>query len=85
MLDEDQNEIQPCTTCTGIGYRGRTGIFELLKMNDQLREAAERKPQFKTLAAIAKANGHITLQQEAAIVIAQGTTSVEELQRMLQS
>lgn len=54
-------------------------------MNDQLREAAERKPQFKTLAAIAKANGHITLQQEAAIVIAQGTTSVEELQRMLQS
>ena len=85
MLDEEQNEIQPCSTCTGIGYKGRTGIFELLKINDQIREVAATKPQFNTLAAIAKANGHITLQQEAAIVIAQGVTSVEELQRMLQA
>jgi len=85
MVDEDQNEIEPCTTCNGIGYKGRTGIFELLKMNDQLRDAAQRKPQFNSLAAIAKASGHISLQQEAAVVIAQGTTSVEELQRMLQS
>lgn len=85
MVDEDQNEIQPCTTCNGIGYKGRTGIFELLKMNDQLRDSATRNPQFNTLMAIAKANGHITLTQEAAVVIAQGVTSVEEFQRMLQA
>jgi len=85
MVDEEQNEIEPCTTCNGIGYKGRTGIFELLKITDQLRESAAQNPQFKTLAAIAKANGHITLQQEAAIVIAKGVTSVEELQRMLQA
>ena len=85
MVDEEQNEIQPCSTCTGIGYKGRTGIFELLKIDDQIREAAVTKPNFSTLAAIAKANGHISLQQEAAIVIAQGVTSVEELQRMLKA
>ncbi|QEG25268.1 ATPase, T2SS/T4P/T4SS family [Mariniblastus fucicola] len=85
MVDEEQNEIEPCTTCCGIGYKGRTGIFELLKINDQIRESATKNPQFNALVAIAKANGHITLQQEAAIVIAQGITSVEELQRMLQA
>ena len=85
MVDEEQNEILPCTTCNGIGYRGRTGIFELLKINDAIRQEAARKPQFNSLMAIAKANGHISLQQEAAIVIAQGITSVEELQRMLQA
>ena len=85
MLDEEQNEIQPCSTCNGIGYKGRTGIFELLKMNDQLRESATKNPQFNSLMAIAKANGHISLQQEAAVVIAQGITSVEEFQRMMQA
>jgi len=85
MLDEDQNEIQPCTTCNGIGYKGRTGVFELLKMNDELRESASQKPQFNSLMAIARKHGHITLQQEAAVIIAKGVTSVEELQRMLQA
>ena len=85
MVDEEQNEIQPCTNCNGIGYKGRTGIFELLKMNDQLRQSATKNPQYKSLMAIARANGHISLQQEAAVVIAKGVTSVEELQRMLQA
>ncbi len=85
MIDEDQNEIQPCTTCTGIGYKGRIGIFELLKMTPELRASATANPQFKSLLAIARNSGHITLQQEAAVVIAQGITSVEELQRMLQA
>jgi type II secretory ATPase GspE/PulE/Tfp pilus assembly ATPase PilB-like protein len=85
MVDEEQNEIQPCTNCNGIGYKGRTGIFELLTINAEIRESATRSPQFKSLMAIARKHGHITLQQEAAVVIAQGITSVEELQRMLQA
>jgi len=83
MIDEDENEIEPCGNCCGIGYKGRTGIFELLTINDQIREAAEKAPNFNSLAAIAKANGHISILQETAVVIAQGITSVEELQRML--
>ncbi len=85
MVDEEQNEIQPCTTCSGIGYKGRIGIFELLKMTPELRASALRNPQYNSLLSIARNAGHITLQQEAAVVIAQGTTSVEELQRMLQA
>ena len=83
MIDEEENEIEPCGNCCGIGYKGRTGIFELLKMNDQIREAAAAATNFNSLAAIAKANGHISILQETAVVIAQGVTSVAELQRML--
>ncbi len=85
MLDENQNEIEPCSNCSGIGYKGRTGIFELLKMTEPLRAAAIKSPNLAALTALAKKNQHISLTQEASVVIAQGVTSVEELQRMLQS
>ena len=85
MVDAEENEIEPCENCCGIGYKGRTGIFELLKINDAIREAAATAPSYQSLASIAKANGHISLQQETALVIAQGITGVQELQRMLKA
>lgn len=85
MVDEEQNEIEPCQTCCGIGYKGRTGIFELLRMSDEIRAAAVKSPKLNVLSGLAQQQGHIPLQKEAAVVIAKGTTSVEELQRMLQS
>jgi type II secretory ATPase GspE/PulE/Tfp pilus assembly ATPase PilB-like protein len=85
MLDENQEEIEPCEICNGIGYKGRTGIFELLQITDEFRDAALKNPKLNVLAALAQQQGHIAMQKEAAVVIAKGTTSVEELQRMLQS
>ena len=85
LIDEEENEILPCSGCSGIGYRGRIGVFELLSMNSQLKQAAESNPKYNSLMAIAKSNGHISLQQEMAVLIAQGITSVEELQRILQA
>ena len=85
MVDEDENEIPPCRECSGIGYRGRTGIFELLKVTPAFRNAAAKTLSLSALTAAAKQEGHITQTQEAAVLIARGVTSVEELQRMLQS
>lgn len=85
MVDENQNEIDPCPTCSGIGYKGRTGVFELLKMTDAVKSAAKKSPTMATLVSVAKQERHINLTQEASVLIAKGTTSVEELQRMLQS
>lgn len=84
-LDEEGNEILPCTQCSGIGYRGRTGIFELLVMNDELRAGLIKSPRFDQLAAIAKRNGHISMQMEGIVLVAKGTTSIEELQRILKA
>lgn len=85
MVDENEDEIEPCSTCSGIGYRGRTGLFEMLVLNAEFREAMIRKPQAGHLAAIAKRHGHISMQMEGIVMVAAGKTSVEELQRVLKS
>jgi len=69
--------------CNGIGYRGRTGIFELLDVDDQLREALVKEPKLEVLRKIARANGHRSLQEEGILLVAQGLTSLTELQRVL--
>ena len=85
MVDEDDNEIERCKNCCGLGYRGRTGIIELLKIDDELRQAMISKPNLETLSAIAAKNGHISLKQEGLVLVAKGTTSLEELQRVLKA
>jgi type II secretory ATPase GspE/PulE/Tfp pilus assembly ATPase PilB-like protein len=69
--------------CHGLGYRGRTGIFELLDVNDQIRDALVKEPKLEVLRAIARASGHRSLQEEGILLVAQGTTSLTELQRVL--
>jgi type II secretory ATPase GspE/PulE/Tfp pilus assembly ATPase PilB-like protein len=83
MLDENEDEIEPCRNCHGIGYKGRSGIFELLKINDELRQALLQTPRLDRLMAIAQRHGHVSLQQEGIVMVARGLTSIEELQRVL--
>ena len=83
MVDEEENEIEPCEDCGGIGYFGLTGIFELLVVNDNIRKVILKKPTPETLKSIARKSRQVSIRQEGALLIAQGVTSVEELQRVL--
>jgi len=85
MVDEKNKEIVPCSNCCGIGYRGRTGLFELLVLNDELRSAMVSDPKANNLAAIAKRHRHVSMQMEGIVMIASGKTSIDELQRVLKS
>ncbi|MFT7634098.1 MAG: type II secretory ATPase GspE/PulE/Tfp pilus assembly ATPase PilB-like protein, partial [Mariniblastus sp.] len=85
MMDDQDQEIEPCSTCSGIGYRGRTGLFEMLTINDEIREALVKTPRADQLGAIAKRHGHISMQMEGIVKVASGKTSIEELQRVLKS
>lgn len=85
MVDEDENEIERCKHCSGLGYQGRTGIVEFLKINDELRQAMISKPNLEALSAIAAKHGHISLKQEGLVLVAKGTTSLDELQRVLKA
>ncbi len=85
MLDEDEKEIEPCQTCSGIGFRGRTGIFEVLTMTDEIRATAKASPRVDKLDAAAKQLGHVSMLMEGVVLIAKGATSLEELQRVLKS
>jgi type II secretory ATPase GspE/PulE/Tfp pilus assembly ATPase PilB-like protein len=75
-------EIQICAKCGGLGFLGRTAIFELLILSDQVREVIAKQPNVELIRRAAKASGHRSLQEEAIILVAQGLTSVTELQRV---
>ncbi|MEM6777832.1 MAG: ATPase, T2SS/T4P/T4SS family [Planctomycetota bacterium] len=74
--------IEPCQVCEGRGYFGRIGLYELLRPGDQFRDALTKTQDGGQLAAIAKAEGHRTLQAEAVLTLARGLTSLDELKRI---
>jgi type II secretory ATPase GspE/PulE/Tfp pilus assembly ATPase PilB-like protein len=80
-------EVDPdqpmCGTCGGIGYVGRTSIYELLVVDDTIREALINQPKLEVLRKVAREAGHRTLREEGALFVAQGITSVQELSRVL--
>jgi type II secretory ATPase GspE/PulE/Tfp pilus assembly ATPase PilB-like protein len=84
-LDENEKEILPCKKCQGIGFRGRTGIFELLTVTEPLRQALAKRTKLDSLMALAEANHHISMQQEGIVLVAKGVTSIDELQRVLKT
>ena len=77
-------EIEPCEKCGGPGYFERSGIFELLLIDDRFRAAMQDpQPTVQKLAAAAQQSGHITLREEGIVMVARGDTSLDELQRVL--
>jgi type II secretory ATPase GspE/PulE/Tfp pilus assembly ATPase PilB-like protein len=75
---------KPCKTCQGLGYMGRTGLFELLVVNDQIREILIKQPKLELLKQAARNSRQRSLQEEGVLLVAQGTTSLQELTRVLQ-
>ena len=78
-----ENPDEVCKQCHGIGYYGRTSIFELLTVNDKIREALIKQPKLDVLRQVARASKHRTLQQEGLALVIQGITSLPELTRVL--
>jgi type II secretory ATPase GspE/PulE/Tfp pilus assembly ATPase PilB-like protein len=75
-------EIPICQKCNGVSYLGRTAIFELLVINDEIRKALVTQPNPDAIRRVAKASGHRGLQEEGILLVAQGVTSLNELQRV---
>jgi general secretion pathway protein E len=72
-----------CPKCRGIGYFGRTGIFEILVLDDRVKQALIQAPKLEVIKQTAKQAGNRSLQEEGILLIALGTTSLTELQRVL--
>jgi general secretion pathway protein E len=73
-----------CPACTQTGYRGRTGIFELLVLDDEIRRLIGNKADSATIRQAAMAKGMVTLKDEGAEKVFHGITTTEELMRITQ-
>jgi len=78
-----RGEPEICPACNGLGYKGRIGIFELLVVDDKIKQALLKAPNLETIKKLARAGGNRTLQEEGILLVAQGITSISELQRAL--
>lgn len=72
-----------CDQCNGVGYLGRTGIFELLKVDDHIRKVLTTAPKLENLRLVARKLKHRGLQEEGLLLVAKGVTSIQELLRVL--
>ncbi|MEQ1749269.1 MAG: GspE/PulE family protein [Prosthecobacter sp.] len=72
-----------CENCKGTGYKGRTGVHEMMMMNDAIRDKILEKCPSHILRNLAVENGMKTLQMDAVQKILMGMTSVDEVLRVI--
>ncbi|MCU1674980.1 MAG: type secretion system protein [Frankiales bacterium] len=70
-----------CVDCGGTGYRGRTGIYEVLPVTAQMRKVLLTNPTEAAIGAAARANGMATLRTSALAAAHRGETTYEEVLR----
>ena len=71
-----------CDRCGGAGFYGRTGLFELLLVNDAIREAVKERADLAEIYCVARREGMETMVEDGLKKAAQGVTTVEEVFRV---
>lgn len=72
-----------CDRCRGTGYRGRIGIFEIFRLNDEMHEMVLKRESTRTLAECARKHGMRTLGQSGWEKVKAGYTTFDEVLRVI--
>ncbi|MHC4691377.1 MAG: GspE/PulE family protein [Planctomycetota bacterium] len=72
-----------CDQCQGTGYVGRTGIFEIISITDQLRKTIIQSKSLSEIGSQFRATKMLYLQEQALRKVVSGTTSINEMIRVL--
>jgi type IV pilus assembly protein PilB len=70
-----------CATCNKTGYKGRVGLYEVMEINDELRELILVGASALELKKKAVDNGMLTLRKSGLAKVALGMTTIEEVVR----
>ncbi len=87
MLDHVGGHIyrsKGCARCTGLGYSGRAGIFELLSVTDDVKKLVIKESDAGSIRRAAMDGGMKTLREDGARKVLEGITSIEEVLRVTQ-
>ncbi len=83
LVDEKGRAKGVCPNCQGSGYFGRTGVFEILEINEPIRELIRKGQSLNAIRAQARKNGMLYLQEVGLQKVIEGTTSMNEMLRGL--
>ncbi|MDD5727525.1 MAG: ATPase, T2SS/T4P/T4SS family [Victivallales bacterium] len=78
---QSDNDGKRCKLCGGSGFKGRTGIYELLIVDEKIRQAITGNSSSSEIKEIAVRNGMIPLLQDGLSKVAAGTTLESEVRR----
>ncbi|MBU5615147.1 GspE/PulE family protein [Geomonas azotofigens] len=68
-----------CAECRGTGYKGRTGIFEVLDVNETIKAVIGERVDLSELQGAARKDGLVTLREQAVRKMLEGITTYEEV------
>ena len=84
-LDDTTTIYEPkgCIACSNTGYKGRQGVFEFLQVSPEIKQLILRRSGVQEIKDLAVKQGMHTLRQEGIDKVIEGTTSIEEVLRVL--
>ncbi|MCP9817011.1 Flp pilus assembly complex ATPase component TadA [Synechococcus sp. GreenBA-s] len=77
------NSDDVCPTCLGLGYKGRVGVYEVLRVNEVLATAISQMATTDRIRKLALESGMKTLLGYGLDLVRQGYTTLEEIERMI--
>jgi type IV pilus assembly protein PilB len=85
LADVEAYEPIGCARCAGSGYRGRTGLYEVMTVSDEIRTLAIERASADRIAEVAIAQGMRRLRDDGLDKVKQGRTSIAEIYRITSS
>jgi type IV pilus assembly protein PilB len=79
----NKNEDGCCKACNGSGYKGRVGVYEILRMNDTIAAAVAKRASTDVIRRMALEGGMKTLLGYGLQLVREGLTTLAEVERML--
>jgi type II secretory ATPase GspE/PulE/Tfp pilus assembly ATPase PilB-like protein len=76
-------KIKGCERCNFTGYKGRIGIFEAMRIDDEMQDFILTSPSTSALEKLAIKKGMTTMRQDGLIKVLEGTTTMEEIKRVV--
>jgi type IV pilus assembly protein PilB len=71
-----------CVRCGGMGYRGRTGIYEVMQMSEELRTLTLQRAASETMMGVALRQGMRSMREDGLDKVKAGVTSLAEVARV---
>lgn len=79
---EEKDDSPPCKNCGGTGFRGRSGVYELLVLNETIKNLIRDNPSVGAIREEAVRTGMKYLQEDGLRQVVAGNTSIQEILRV---
>ena len=80
--DTSTSDDKVCKVCGGTGYKGRVGVYEVLKIDDEIRNLILSEKSADEIRDRSRERGMRTLLEYGMEMVRQGTSTIEEVQRV---